>query len=65
MKLCFFIRSLKNQTKTKKTKKKGKLALTSFYYANQEIWLGKSTKFICVDQPRFYIFPHPLEFRNV
>ena len=41
-----------------------KLALTSFYYVSREIWLGNSKKVICIDQSRFYIFPHTQEFKN-
>ena len=47
----FFIKSLKS--------KKKKLALTSFYYVNQEIWLGNSKNLICIYQSRFYIFSQP------
>ena len=39
----------------KKTKK-SKLALTSFYHLSREILLGKSLKFIYIDQSRFYNF---------
>ena len=53
----FLIKSLKS--------KKKKLSLASFYYASREIWLGNSKKLICIDQSRFYIFAHPLEFKNV
>ena len=42
------VKSLKNKRK--------KLALTLFYYASREIWLGNSKKLICMDQSRFYIF---------
>ena len=47
----FFIDSLKN--------KKKKLAINSFFYVSQDIWLRNSI------QSRFYIFSHPPEFKNV
>ena len=56
-KLYLFIKSLKC--------KKKKPALTSFYFASREIWLGNSKKLICIDQSRIYIFSHPQEFKNV
>ena len=40
-------------------------ALTSFYYVSLEIWLGNSRNLICIDQPRFYIFSHPRELKNI
>ena len=52
----FSIKSLKS--------KKSKLALTSFYYVSQEIWLGNSKKLICINQSRFFFF-HTCEFKNV
>ena len=45
--------------------KKKNVALTLFYYASQEIWLGNSKKLIGLDQSRFYIFSHPRKFKNV
>ena len=56
-KLFFFIKRQKN--------KKKKLALTSFYYISQKIWLDNSKTLICRGQSRFYIFSHPREFKNV
>ena len=50
--------------KSLKSKKK-KLALTSFDYVSQEIWLGNSEKLICINQSTFYFFSHSREFENV
>ena len=41
--------------KSLKSKKK-KLALTLFCYNSPDIWLGNSSKLVCIDQSRFYIF---------
>ena len=61
-------REIRNRREIKTVKilksKKKKLALTLFYYVSQEIWLGKSKKFICIDQSRLYIFSHPRELKN-
>ena len=55
VKLYFVVKSLKS--------KKKKLALTSIYYVNWEIWVGNSKNFICTSG--FYIFSYPQQFKNV
>ena len=50
--------------KSLKSKKK-KLLLTLCYFVSQEIWLGNSKGFVCVDQSRFYIFSHPQKFKKI
>ena len=56
-KTLFFHEKSKNQEK--------KVALTSFYYVNLEIWLLNSGKPVWIDQCRFYIFSCPPQFKNV
>ena len=40
--------------KSLKSKKK-KLALTLLCYISRDIWLGNSSKLVCIDQSKFYI----------
>ena len=46
-------------------KAKKKLAITSFYYANKDIWLGNSKKLVCIDQSKLYVFSPLQEFKHV
>ena len=55
--LFLFIKILESKQK--------KIALTSFCYLGQEIWLGYSWKLICIDQSKFLSLLHPGELKNI